>query len=128
MLKVKGRPYGLERNMGAERELMEICPDGTTQNLIQLFQGSEAKIVDTYITVAIILNKAYEERKKYEDPEYVPCYLTREDIMYGMTIEEFNELGSEINRVLTRDNRTTVEAEEPKKSKKAKQAKEHTSD
>lgn len=128
MLKVKGKPYGLERNMGAEKDLMAICPNGSTQNLGKLFQGDENKIVESYIQVAIILNKAYENKKKYEDSEYQPCYLTREDILYGMSLEEFNHLGDEVNKCLTRDAKTTVEAEEPKSSKKAKRAKIQESD
>lgn len=129
MLKINGKPYGFKLNIQAQCEIMDICPNGDISKFDELFKGNSSKIIQNDIRVALILNKAYEDEKKWKDRSYEPLYLTREDIMFGLTAEELPQLEKEITKALMNGRETSVEAEVPKKKgKNVSQAKEQVSD
>lgn len=129
MLTINGKHYGFKLNIQAQTDIMDICPEQDITKFEELFKGSQSNIIKNDIRVALILNKAYEDEKKWKDHSYEPCYLTKEDIMFGMESEELPMLEKEITKALMKGKETSVEAELPKKKgKNASQAKVEVSD
>ena len=61
--------------------------------------------------MAVVMSKAYEDKKRVEDPAYKVRYLTREEVSALSIDEVITQLSPEINEAVTEGTRRTVEAE-----------------
>lgn len=121
-MKINGKERGFEFNVQAHKEISEHCPGGDLGRMGELYEKSSDEKVQADIMIAIALNRGYEDHRHFEDPEYVPDYLTEDDFRF-MLFSEIAALESEITSCMTKDNRISVETEPVKPSKNAKKAK-----
>lgn len=71
-------------------------------------KADQCKII---MRMAVIMSKAYEDRKRVEDPSYKVHYLTREEVS-ALSIEEVvKKLSTEIDEAVRKGKTRTVEAE-----------------
>ena len=72
----------------------------------------------TIMQMAVIMNKAYEDRQKLANPSYTPKYLTR-DRLNALDVKDIvNKLSPEVNDAVAEGKYRLVEAE-PKKQEGA---------
>ena len=65
------------------------------------------------------MSRAYEERQKLEDPNYVPDPLNADDLM-ALTLPEFLALNKQVLETYVGDSKPSIETEESKKEEGAK--------
>ena len=63
------------------------------------------------------MNRAFEDHRAFDNPNYTPDYLTEEDFRF-FTQGQIAELEKELTAAMEEGSRVTVEAEEPKASGK----------
>ena len=80
-MKIHGREVGMLKSVGAVCELTEMCPERKLNNITMLVQGDEIDVMKNIIKIVCILSKAYEDNKRFEDPDYKPNPLTEEECM-----------------------------------------------
>lgn len=112
-MKIHGREVGLLKSVGAVCELTEMCPERKLNNITMLVQGDEIDVMKNIIKIVCILSKAYEDNKRFEDPDYKPNPLTEEECML-IDDADMTKLYGEALGTIYAVNRT-VEVEEPKK-------------
>lgn len=116
---IRGKERGFELNVQSHAEIEKICEGGDFSNFMKLFDGkTQGENVQLDMRIACILNKGYEDRLAYEDPNYSPVYLTMEDMRF-MKIVDVQKLEQELIKAVIAGNETTVEGEPPKPEKTA---------
>ena len=113
----KGREIGFKRTVGAISELTKLAPDGRIDRLGEVFSEDHLGVtVENGAKLLAILNKWYEKAKAFEDPEYKPDPLPADWFMM-LDMEEYTEMLNEAMARFNEDDKTTVEAVEPKGKK-----------
>ena len=121
-MQINHRERHFEFNVQAHTEISRLCRDEDLANIAELYTGSSINTVKNIIQIAIIMNKAYEDHRIYEDPAHVGVYLTEEDFKF-MDYQEILQLEKVLNNVMVKGSEVTVEAEVPKAAKSSKNAK-----
>lgn len=112
--------YGFARTVRANIELSKICPGHDLTKLGELFQGSDmGKQYEDTAKIILILNEAYEEKEKFNNPEYKGNPLTMKALM-NMDDDVFNELSLQALEVYSGDSKQEVGAEPKKEESQAK--------
>lgn len=115
-MRIRGKERGFELNVQSHGEIEELCEGKDFANFGKLFGGTQGENVRMDMQVAVIMNRGFEDHKAFEHPGYEPDYLTMEDMKF-LTMKQIQELEAELLRAVTEDDRTTIEAEEPKPEK-----------
>ena len=114
---IRGKERGFELNVQSHAEIEKLCENEDFSNFMKLFEGKrQGENIQTDMQIACILNKGYEDRLAYEDPNYSPVYLTAEDMRF-MKIADVQKLEKELIKAIIAGNETTVEGEPPKPAK-----------
>ena len=112
-----GKKIGFKRTVGAISELTSLAPDGRVDRLSEVFDsGNLGLTVENGAKLLAIMNKWYEKAKAFEEPGYVPSPIPVEWFML-LDMEEYTELINEAMTQFELDDKTTVEAVEPKGKK-----------
>ena len=112
---INGRDRQFELTVQAHSEISKLCPNEDFAKIDKLFSTSSALGNENLMRIAIIMNKAYEDHRNFEDPAHEPEYLTADDFKY-MLFPEFTKL--EVLLMKTMQIGTSVEVVgEPPKSK-----------
>lgn len=111
---IRGKERYFELNVQSHEELAAICPNGDVSTLGDLFkEDTGVANVQTDIQIACILNKGYEDRMAFENPDYKPVYLTADDCRF-LSIEEVHQLEAEITTAIKEGRKVSVIGEAPK--------------
>ena len=112
-----GKKVGFKRTIGAISELTKLAPDGRVDRLGEVFSQDNLGItVENGAKLLAILNKWYEKAKSFEEPGYKPDPVPVDWFML-LDMEDFMELMNEAMEQFAEDDKTTVEAIEPKGKK-----------
>lgn len=116
-MKIRGKDRRFELNVQSYFEIEQICEGQDFANFGKLFEGNTSgQNIQVDMKVACILNKGYEDRKAFEDPEYKPDYLTLEDMKF-MSLENIQKMEAELLEAVSTGQAVTIETEEPKPEK-----------
>ena len=118
---INKRERHFEFNVQAHNEIANLCEDGDFANLGKLYGESSSQRMATTIQLAIIMNRAYEDHRAYDDPSYVKEYLTEEDFRF-MPFMDVLQVDKTLSTVMRTGQETEVDAEPPK-GKNGEQAK-----
>ena len=118
---IRGKERGFELNVQSHAEIEKLCENKDFDNFMKLFDGkTQGENIQMDMRIACILNKGYEDRLAYEDPNYSPVYLTMEDMRF-MKIVDVQKMERELIKAISAGNETTVEGEPPKAGKKTEE-------
>ena len=118
-MNIRGKERGFELNVQSHAEIEKLCENENFNNFMKIFEGkTQRENIQMDMRIACIMNKGYEDRKAYEDPNYTPVYLTMEDMRF-MKIVDVQKLEKELIKAIAAGNETTVEGEPPKAGKAA---------
>lgn len=117
---IHGREVNFALTVGSSTEISELCPDGNIERVGELFETSAyGKQVRSIAKLVCALSRGYETAKKYEEKangvDYAPNPLTIEELT-TLTPDDFNAVALEAFACLSKDRKTTVETEQPKKA------------
>ena len=116
-MEILGREYGLLFCVGAEREIMELCPDGDLKNLQALLSASKADAVQKCVEMICVLSRWHEKAAALENgAEGAQDPLTPE-LIELLPFAQFQALQAEAARCILRDCGRSVEAAPGKKEK-----------
>lgn len=115
-MKVHGREIGFLRTVKTTCDLAELCPDKDIEKLQVLLDGDIATAQKTAASLIQFLNEGYEMSRHFEDPQYKPHPLTKDEILY-LDEETYKALFEEAVQAFMAGAAQTVEVE-PTKSKK----------
>lgn len=116
---INGKEREFAYTVEAADEIGKLCKDGDVKNLDSLFAGTGQEGMKNDIKIALILNRAAEDRKAYFDPYYHPDYLTEADFKFFL-VPDLTRLEAEFAKVMTADSAVTVETKEPEQTGKKK--------
>ena len=105
---INGKERHFAYTIEAAEEIGKLCAEGDIKNLESLYTGTGQQGMKNDMKLAIILNKAYEDRKAYFDPHYHPDYLTEADFRHFL-VTDIGKLELEFAKVMTADSAVTVE-------------------
>ena len=114
---VNGHEIKFMRTVLANCEIAKVCENRDISNFDKLL--SNGSTLDSYkaqMTFICALQKGYEMHEKFADPEYVPYYLTEDELML-MDPEALSQLFVEAANAYKGDAEVEVETQE-KKAKK----------
>lgn len=116
-MEIFGKEYGLLFCVGAEREIMELCPDGDLKNLQALLSASQADAVQKCVEMICVLSRWHEKAAALETgAENAQEPLTAE-LIELLPFAQFQALQAEAARCILRDCGRSVEAAPGKKEK-----------
>lgn len=116
-MQILGREYGFLFSVGAEREIMELCPEGDLKNLQALLTASKADGIRKAVEMLCALSRWYEKAAALEQgPDYVQQPLTPE-LIELLPFSQFQALQAEAMQCILRDCGQSVEAAPGKKEK-----------
>lgn len=106
-----------EFNIQAFDDISELCENNDIANIGKLIAsyGNKKNII---VKLAIILNKAYEDRMHFENHAYIPVYLTEDDFRF-LQVSVISELEQKIAELISGKNNRKVEVKEQKKKEEA---------
>lgn len=107
---INGKERHFAYTIEAAEEIAKLCRDGDIKNIESLYSGTGQQGMKNDIKIAIILNKAYEDRKAYFDPHYHPDYLTEADFKFFL-VPDLGRLETEFAKVMAADSAVTVQTE-----------------
>ena len=112
---INGKDRQFELTVQAHSEISKLCQDEDFAKIDKLFSTSSALGNENLMRIAIIMNRAYEDHRNFEDPSHEQEYLTTDDFKF-MLFPEFAKL--EVLLMKTMRVGTSVEVVgEPPKSK-----------
>lgn len=115
-----GKEKKFAMTVGAASEMAKMCPEGDLTRMGEIFDsGISFENVQKVAEMAIILSKAYEDRRRFEEPGYTPDPLTMEQAL-ALTFDESMVLMQEILKTYSKDSEPSIEVEESKKEDGAK--------
>lgn len=113
-MKIRGKERHFELNVQSYFEIEQICEGQDFANFGKLFEGNTSgQNIQVDMQVACILNKGFEDRMAFEDPDYKPEYLTMEDMKF-MSLENIQKMEAELLEAVSTGQAVTIETEEPK--------------
>lgn len=117
-MKINGREVGFKRSVGAIAELTKIAPNGRLDRLGEVFSTENlGSTLENGAKFLASMNKWYEKSLALENKDYVPDPLPEEWFM-ALDYEDYVAIMEEATRKFQEDDKTTVEAVEPKGVKK----------
>lgn len=114
---IKGKERRFELNVQSHEEIAKHLRDEDFANFGELYQRGSLATIKADIMVAITMNRAFEDHRAYDNPDYKPEYLTEEDFRF-FSQAQLAELESELSKAMNAGNEISVETEEPKASGK----------
>lgn len=120
-MKIKGKERCFEFNVQSHEEIAKLCRDNDISNLAEIMTNTLTS-ADTIISMAIAMNRGFEDHRAYDNPNYKAEYLEKEDFRF-LTMVEMKQLEKEIMDAMNFGNRTEIETEEPKKKEEESEAK-----
>lgn len=121
---IKGKERRFELNVQSHEEIAKHLRGEDFANFGELYSQGSLATIKADIMLAISMNKAFEDHRAYDNPDYKPEYLTEEDFRF-FSQAQLAELESELTKAMNAGNEISVETEEPKASgKNANEAKE----
>lgn len=114
---IRGKERRFELNVQSHEEIAKNLRDEDFANFGELYQRGSLATIKADIMLAITMNRAFEDHRAYDNPDYKPEYLTEEDFRF-FSQAQLAELESELTKAMNAGNETTVETEEPKASGK----------
>ena len=112
-----GKKIGFKRTVGAVSELAKLAPDGRIDRLGEVFNEQNLGVtIESGAQFLAILNKWYEKSLVFEDKGYTPDPVPVDWFM-SLDMEEFMDLMNDAMTQFGVDDKTTVEAVEPKGKK-----------
>lgn len=114
---INGKNRDFAYTIEAADEIGKLCENGDIKNIGSLFDGTGQQGMKNDIKIAIILNKAAEDRKAYYNPHYHPEYLTEADFKFFL-VPDIAQLESEFAKAMSEGSTVTVETQEPVSGKK----------
>ena len=122
-MEYKGRKIGFKRTVGAIAEIAKIAPGGNPDRLAELFNEKNlGASIEGSAQFLAILNRWYEKSLVFEQEGYKPDPIPAEWFMM-LEMDQFTELVDEAMKQFAEDDKTTVEAVEPKGKKNETQTK-----
>lgn len=117
-MKLKEQEYKFELNIQSQNDITSLCPDNDFSRIAEILGGeSITTSMNTIIKIACMLNKGYEDHRKYDDDSYEVHYLTEEACRF-LTMKEVMKLTKEVTESMNKDSEVSVETEEIKSKKK----------
>lgn len=104
---INGVERGFDFTIGAYSSLAKLCRNNDLSHFEELFMGSTAETVDNLLSIAMILNKAYESKRRYNG-ESAMRPLDREELE-NLGISDLKVLQSEIMAVMTAKGEVEIE-------------------
>lgn len=114
---IKGKERRFELNVQSHEEIAKHLRDEDFANFGELYQRGSLATIKADIMLAITMNRAFEDHRAYDNPDYKPEYLTEEDFRF-FSQAQLAELESELTKAMNAGNEISVETEEPKASGK----------
>lgn len=114
---IKGKERRFELNVQSHEEIAKHLRDEDFANFGELYQRGSLATIKADIMLAITMNRAFEDHRAYDNPDYKPEYLTEEDFRF-FSQAQLAELESELTKAMNAGNEISVETEEPKTSGK----------
>jgi hypothetical protein len=116
-MEYKGRKIGFKRTVGAVSDLARLAPDGNIERMGELFTGDLSTTVESGAQFLSVLNKWYEKSLAFEIDGYKPDPIPAD---WFLMLDEnvYSDLINEAMKQFLDDDKVTVEAVEPKGSKK----------
>lgn len=114
---IKGKERRFELNVQSHEEIAKHLKDEDFANFGELYQRGSLATIKADIMLAITMNRAFEDHRAYDNPDYKPEYLTEEDFRF-FSQAQLAELESELTKAMNAGNEISVETEEPKASGK----------
>ena len=116
-MEYKGRKIGFKRSVGALAELTRLAPDGNVERLGEIFNAENmGATLEGSAQFLAIMNKWYEKSLVFTEDGYKPDPIPA-DWFLSLEMEELEELLNEAMAQFSEDDKTTVEAVEPKGKK-----------
>lgn len=114
---IRGKERRFELNVQSHEEIAKHLRDEDFANFGELYQHGSLATIKADIMIAISMNRAFEDHRAFDNPDYKPEYLTEEDFRF-FTQGQIAELEKELTAAMEEGSRVTVETEEPKTSGK----------
>lgn len=114
---IKGKERRFELNVQSHEEIAKHLRDEDFANFGELYQRGSLATIKADIMLAITMNRAFEDHRAYDNPDYKPEYLAEEDFRF-FSQAQLAELESELTKAMNAGNEISVETEEPKASGK----------
>lgn len=114
---IKGKERRFELNVQSHEEIAKHLRDEDFANFGELYQRGSLATIKADIMLAITMNRAFEDHRAYDNPDYKPDYLTEEDFRF-FSQAQLAELETELTKAMNAGNEISVETEEPKASGK----------
>lgn len=116
-MEYKGRKIGFKRSVGAMQEIAKLAPGGDVNRFGEIFSVKNmGASLEGGAQFLAILNKWYEKSLVFEIEGYKPDPVPLDWFML-LDFEEFQALLDEAMSQFVEDDKTTVEAVEPKGKK-----------
>lgn len=114
---IRGKERRFELNVQSHEEIAKNLRDEDFANFGELYQRGSLATIKADIMLAITMNRAFEDHRAYDNPDYKPDYLTEEDFRF-FSQAQLAELETELTKAMNAGNEISVETEEPKASGK----------
>ena len=116
-MEYNGRKIGFKRTVGAVSDLTKLAPEGRMDRLSEIFSEENLGLtLESGVHFLAILNKWYEKSLVFENKDYIPDPIPEEWFM-SLDMDDFTELMTEAMKQFEEDDKTTIEAVEPKGKK-----------
>lgn len=117
-MKLKEQEYKFELNIQSQNDITTLCPENDFSRIGEVLGGNNVtESMNAIIKIACMLNKGYEDHRKYDDDSYDVNYLTEDDCRF-LTMQEVMELSKEVTECMNHDAQVSIETEEIKSKKK----------
>ena len=115
---IHGKEYHFLLTVGTTRAIAKLCPENNIAKIGLIFEGKDTdKMIDTIAELSAAMSAGYEARQKFLVDGYEPHPLTKEEVL-TLTIQELEEVQSEVMNEIGAGMKTEIETEPDKKRKK----------
>lgn len=92
-MEIHGREVHFLRTVGANCKIADLAPDGSMEKLMEekLFSDNYRVSQETAAEIIVILNEAYIEASRFEDPDFDEKPLTKQEL-FLLPDDAFNAL------------------------------------
>lgn len=117
-MEINGREIGFRRTVLANTRIAEMCPNHDINRINEIFKSKDAALqINFAVNFVLAMNEGYEKARKFNDPEYTPVPLTREELEL-CDVGVLNTLFETAADAFRVDGKVTVETEPTKTGKK----------
>lgn len=121
-MELNGREIGFRRTVYANSKIAEMCPAHDINRINEIFKAKDAKVqLDFAVDFVLAMNEGYEKAKKFNEPDYEPRPLTREELEL-CDVVQLNSLFEIAADVFRGDAKVTVETAPAKGNRKKKES------